>query len=481
MLKNTIKKWTAANESYQKGNINEALGLLRDVETTSKINYNIGVMYSKNANHKEAAEYFSRAIEQDKYLAVALFMRGVAHHNAGDLNHAIVDYDDALAKLRGHEFIDYKQLGLDYKLLMSEILFNKALALGKAGGSVANLAQQCAAMPSDPTFKDALRRLTEGQTNFKIRSAPLEILFKPPKVSEKGPPKAATVDIKSSPSSSPTSTSPASGTSPQSYTLRTPASSKPLPSPAAAATSASSASGGGGGGNPPKPPPLPSTKRLPSRPISMASVGQKITIKCFYQDRRLIQIDSDSCTLKSLRDKIEIKFEVSDLAIRYRRQSTGSFTTIESQAELDKALESEVQELYLSRPGEVNSFEADAASSPPKVQTVRTPNPNPPPPLKPKPSALASSMPSRQASPAPPSFSSAPTPPRTINVPSRPAPAPSSYSSSPTPSPPTRSFVVPTRQTPSRSFSNDQSTPSRPMNIPIIPKRVLTTSSSPPS
>ena len=40
--------------------------------------------------------------------------------------------------LRGHEYIDYRQLGMDYKLLLCEVLFNKALC-AKGSGLVCKL------------------------------------------------------------------------------------------------------------------------------------------------------------------------------------------------------------------------------------------------------------------------------------------------------------------------------------------------------
>ncbi len=37
---------------------------------------------------------------------------------------------DFVQRLRGHEYIDYHQLGLAYKFLLSDILINKALLYG---------------------------------------------------------------------------------------------------------------------------------------------------------------------------------------------------------------------------------------------------------------------------------------------------------------------------------------------------------------
>ncbi|KAN0019704.1 hypothetical protein ACTFIU_002926 [Dictyostelium citrinum] len=365
MLKQTIKKWNQSIEQYENGNVGEALKILTSIEQgTSKINYNIGVMYIKSNNYRNAIEYFNRSVEQDKYLASSYYMRAIAHHMGGELNHAIVDYDETISKLRGHEYIDYKQLGLDHKLLLAEVLFNKALALGRAGSSVALQATQCISQPSDSQeFKNQCKKIQDGsQLNFSTRPIPLSLLFKPPKVSD-GPQKqrsATTSSIQSSSSSSiPMSSSPPSyvlkgPSSPSSSspklppTQPTPIQSTPKPSFGSSPSSASppSISPLTNKTLPPKPPPLPS-KKLPSRPISCVIQDIKITLKVFYKDRRLIQIPVP-CNLSTFIQKIELKFEIkiSDkFSISF--QLDGEENEINSQVQLDKMICMEINEINI--------------------------------------------------------------------------------------------------------------------------------------
>ncbi|KAK5579144.1 hypothetical protein RB653_008823 [Dictyostelium firmibasis] len=378
MLKQTIKKWNQSIEQYENGSVGEALKILTSVEQgTSKINYNIGVMYIKSNNFRNAIEYFNRSIEQDKYLASSYFMRGISRHMNGELNHAIVDYDETISKLRGHEYIDYKQLGLDHKLLLAEVLFNKALALGRAGSSVALQATQCISQPSDSQeFRNQCKKIQDGsQLNFSTRPIPLTLLFKPPKVSD-GPQKQRSATTSSiQPSSSSAATTPMSS-SPPSYILKgptvsTPSSTPPsTPSPKLPSTpptpisSSPKPSFGGSSASPPssiksmspiisinkalppKPPPLPS-KKLPSRPISCVIQDVKITLKVFYSDRRLIQIPVP-CNLSTFKQKIELKFEISisdKFSISF--QLDGEEIEIDSQVQLDKMICMEIKEINI--------------------------------------------------------------------------------------------------------------------------------------
>ncbi|EFA76946.1 p67-like superoxide-generating NADPH oxidase [Heterostelium album PN500] len=459
MLKQTINKWSQASESFKNGDCNSALNALKSVDPTSKIQYNIGIIYCKMGNYREAIDHFTKSTELDKFMAISFFMRGVCYQQCDDRNHSIVDYDEAISKLRGHEYIDYTQLGLNFRLMLAEILFNKSMSLGAAGGSVAGLAQQCGTLPADPAFREQLKKLMEGQ-QVKIRTAPLDQLFRPPKVSDQAPPKLKT-DQLSTPtysSSAPTSPSPLlarveqqqqqqqSSSASTSSAAPSPPRSKPLPAPkpslSSSAPSLPTYKSNSSSAPPPPAPPLPgTTKRLPSRPISMAVKEPLITIKCFYQDRRLIQI-TESCTLQQLNEKIEMKFQESGLAIRFK-SSASDFSYIKYQKDLEHALKIEVTELYLSRDGQKNNFEADAAL-PAKLRGSYLEDSEEPV-VQQQPTTYKSNTLKRNFAPQ----SSAPAPAPPLPTSTKP---PSIYSSSPTsaPLPLNRSGVRPTPIIPPR-------------------------------
>uniref|UniRef100_A0A8B9RS99 Neutrophil cytosolic factor 2 n=1 Tax=Accipiter nisus TaxID=211598 RepID=A0A8B9RS99_9AVES len=91
----------------------------------AKICFNIGCIHLVLGKLAEAEEAFTRSIGCDKHLAVAYFQRGTVFYRSHE--DAIKDFKEALAQLRGNQLIDYKILGLRYRLFACEILYNIAL------------------------------------------------------------------------------------------------------------------------------------------------------------------------------------------------------------------------------------------------------------------------------------------------------------------------------------------------------------------
>ncbi|NXP76994.1 NCF2 factor, partial [Ramphastos sulfuratus] len=93
----------------------------------AKICFNIGCVHLVLGNLAEAEEAFTRSIGCDKHLAVAYFQRAMVFYWRQNHEKAIEDFKEALAQLRGNQLIDYKILGLRYRLFACEILYNIAL------------------------------------------------------------------------------------------------------------------------------------------------------------------------------------------------------------------------------------------------------------------------------------------------------------------------------------------------------------------
>ncbi|XP_075013051.1 neutrophil cytosol factor 2 isoform X2 [Calonectris borealis] len=93
----------------------------------AKICFNIGCIHLVLGKLAEAEEAFTRSIGCDKHLAVAYFQRGTVFYRRQNHEKAIEDFKEALAQLRGNQLIDYKILGLRYRLFACEILYNIAL------------------------------------------------------------------------------------------------------------------------------------------------------------------------------------------------------------------------------------------------------------------------------------------------------------------------------------------------------------------
>ncbi|XP_045308606.1 neutrophil cytosol factor 2 isoform X2 [Leopardus geoffroyi] len=97
----------------------------------SRICFNIGCMHTILDNMPEAEKAFTRSINRDKHLAVAYFQRGMLYYRIEKYDSAIKDLKEALTQLRGNQLIDYKILGLQFKLFACEVLYNVALMYAK--------------------------------------------------------------------------------------------------------------------------------------------------------------------------------------------------------------------------------------------------------------------------------------------------------------------------------------------------------------
>eukprot|EP01112_Ceratiomyxa_fruticulosa_P022230 TRINITY_DN8082_c0_g1_i1.p1 TRINITY_DN8082_c0_g1~~TRINITY_DN8082_c0_g1_i1.p1 ORF type:complete len:592 (+),score=87.32 TRINITY_DN8082_c0_g1_i1:204-1979(+) len=446
MLKATIAKWVSACEAYKNGSYNEAITSFKALDPNSKILFNIGLSYSRLNQHNEAIRSYSQALQADPWLAVAYFARGCSFHLMGDSKNSSADMDDAIDRLRGHENIDYKQLGLDFQLLLCEIYVNKYIASGQRDDSLLREARLC------KMFRGGDRSMLDDKCDSLLKGAKnvtlfmVEQLFVPPTIGKGGGgggrgggdakpadagkggggrpddkkestarssdarpseerPKETTIrrgedertrnilgggnDDRRAPSlpsrdipSVPSRTVPAlpsrdvpsvpSRTAPSVPSRDNPRESKALPAVPGKTSPASGA-----------------------RPLTVGNGSpDMLTLRCFYQDRRLVQLPRQGPTLELLKERVYQKFGMSGLNMRYKT-SSGSTSPLNTQRDLMNAIEDGMQEIYLGYDGEVNEFEpktqtpsrstgrddysskstASSTTSTPKYGSAATPNP----------------------------------------------------------------------------------------------------------
>ncbi|KAJ2743196.1 hypothetical protein GGI20_003923 [Coemansia sp. BCRC 34301] len=112
---------------FDEQNYSGALEMFRSIADSAKIHFNIGLILGRKGDHDGAIEAYDQALKLDQYLVVAFFQRGVAKMIQQHNPEAMDDFNNALKFLRDNEFIDYTQLGLDYKVYRCEVLYNRAL------------------------------------------------------------------------------------------------------------------------------------------------------------------------------------------------------------------------------------------------------------------------------------------------------------------------------------------------------------------
>ncbi|XP_056104400.1 neutrophil cytosol factor 2 isoform X2 [Rhinichthys klamathensis goyatoka] len=124
----TLRQWDEAVACVEQRDPDSALRIFLNIEEkNSKIAFNIGCLYLNNDELDEAEKAFDGSIGKDQHLAVAFFQRGVAFYKKERFEESLLDFQQAFKQLRGNQLIDYKPLGLRYKLYACEVLHNIGL------------------------------------------------------------------------------------------------------------------------------------------------------------------------------------------------------------------------------------------------------------------------------------------------------------------------------------------------------------------
>ncbi|KAI1824406.1 tetratricopeptide [Xylaria intraflava] len=180
-LKLEIECWVSALGRYDNNEFEEALREFENISDTSKILFNMGVIHATLGEHEKAVECYQRAVQLDKYLAVAYFQQGVSNFLIGDFEEALANFNDTLLFLRGNTMIDYAQLGLLFKLYSCEVLFNRGLCYiylqqKESGMNDLNFAVKEKVVEDHNVIDEAIREEAEGYTVFSI---PVGVVYRP--------------------------------------------------------------------------------------------------------------------------------------------------------------------------------------------------------------------------------------------------------------------------------------------------------------
>uniref|UniRef100_A0A2K6F2E3 Neutrophil cytosol factor 2 n=1 Tax=Propithecus coquereli TaxID=379532 RepID=A0A2K6F2E3_PROCO len=162
-LAEAISLWNegvlAADKKDWKGAL-DAFSAVQDPH--SRICFNIGCVHTILENTPAAEKAFTKSINQDKHLAVAYFQRGMLYYRTEKYDSAIKDLKEALAQLRGNQLIDYKILGLQFKLFACEVVASVVDQDSFSG--FAPLQPQAAEPPPRPKTPEIFRAL-EGEAH----------------------------------------------------------------------------------------------------------------------------------------------------------------------------------------------------------------------------------------------------------------------------------------------------------------------------
>ncbi|KAI8915592.1 hypothetical protein EDD86DRAFT_196399 [Gorgonomyces haynaldii] len=174
--------WMAATKAYKSGDVSAAIDKFRRVGNYSRIIFNIGMIYSRAGDHEAADSMYIEALKLDSYLAVAHLQKGYAHFMLGEYSDSLKCFSKCIELLLDNDYIDYQQLGLDFKLYRCEVLFNMGmcyLQLGdkaragqevKEAGKLAKTAEQ----------KNVISSVSRTRNDISLFTVPSTALFEVP-------------------------------------------------------------------------------------------------------------------------------------------------------------------------------------------------------------------------------------------------------------------------------------------------------------
>lgn len=180
-LKQEIESWVEALNHYDTQDYEQALTVFETNADTSKIYFNIGMIYATLGEHERAVEAYQQATKLDQFLAVAYFQQGVSNFLLSDFQEALANFNEALLYLRGNTLIDYEQLGLKFRLYSCEVLFNRGLCYiydGRVDEGMQDLeyASKEVQVEDHNVINEAIAEQAENYTVFSI---PVGIVYRP--------------------------------------------------------------------------------------------------------------------------------------------------------------------------------------------------------------------------------------------------------------------------------------------------------------
>lgn len=108
---------------------------------------------------------------------MAFFQQGVSNFLIGDFEEALANFNDTLLYLRGNRWINYEQLGLNFKLYSCEVLFNRGLCYIYLEQKLAGLGdlKYAAQETEDPSRHDVIDEAIKEEADVSLYTLNWEI------------------------------------------------------------------------------------------------------------------------------------------------------------------------------------------------------------------------------------------------------------------------------------------------------------------
>uniref|UniRef100_UPI00358F7093 NADPH oxidase activator 1 n=1 Tax=Myxine glutinosa TaxID=7769 RepID=UPI00358F7093 len=185
-LLESVRLWLEGVRAAERGEWGNALALFREVcNRSSCVAFNEGCAHLALGHLRDATKAFDETIFRDGHLAVGFYQRGITLFLSEHFEESLQDFEKAMNCLRGNALIDYKQLGLRFKLYACEVLQNMALVLAVLKRwdnaiKVLGRAKDTCQKHKHQTLEGALEAAKHHQ-QWKLLLLPPEELFQPNK------------------------------------------------------------------------------------------------------------------------------------------------------------------------------------------------------------------------------------------------------------------------------------------------------------
>ncbi|XP_072015996.1 uncharacterized protein [Amphiura filiformis] len=185
-LKDNLVMWNEGIMEYDQKNYTEALDrFLKIAEPSAKILFNMASLQVRLGQTDAATNTLQSAIAKDQHLAIAHCLLGNLYCKVNRADDAWRQYEKCLECFRSNKSIDYKQLGMTYKLYQCEVLYNQAFTYAKLGEvdwctKLLGDAQKCKLEEKHSFIDTAYDNYRQG-TLFNILDLPVNLVFRPPK------------------------------------------------------------------------------------------------------------------------------------------------------------------------------------------------------------------------------------------------------------------------------------------------------------
>ena len=112
---------TKANICVEQNCFNEALHYYKQLPKSSRVYFNVAILYIKRTKYQRAITMLHKSLEIDAYNCLSHFLLGCCFFQVDLVVQATSHMSKCVQMMNNNDFVNYKPLGLDYVLTMETV------------------------------------------------------------------------------------------------------------------------------------------------------------------------------------------------------------------------------------------------------------------------------------------------------------------------------------------------------------------------